>query len=92
MLSDDSYIPETKLHTLYSDINQALDNIAKENMDLVLEKIGALTGSDNMSVKRAANNYLYKWEKRQYYSERPVLNIYEAAEKVATETTFRPFY
>ena len=92
MLSEGSYIPETKFHTLNSDINQALDNIAKEHLDLVLQRISALADSENMDVKRAANNYLFKWEERKHYSERPALNVYEAAEKVATETNFYPFY
>ena len=91
MFSEDSYIPETKLHTLNSDINQALDNIAQRHLDMVLEKMRALANSEKLSVKRAANNYILKWEKRKEYSERPVLNVYEAAKKVATETTFNPF-
>ena len=58
---------------------------------MVLEKMRALANSENLSVKRAANNYILKWEKRKENSERPVLNVYEAAKKVATETTFNPF-
>lgn len=92
MFNDDSYKPETQLNTLHHDINQALDNIARQNLDSVLEKMSVLTNSENMGVKRAANNYLYKWEERKHCTERPVLNVYEAAEKVATETNFYPFY
>lgn len=92
MFNDDSYNPETQLNTLHHDITQALDNIARQNLDSVLEKMSVLTNSENMGVKRAANNYLYKWEERKHCTERPVLNVYEAAEKVATETNFYPFY
>lgn len=91
MFSDGSYISKTEFHTLFSDVNQALDNIAQRHLDMVLEKMRALANSENLSVKRAANNYILKWEKRKENSERPVLNVYEAAKKVATETTFNPF-
>lgn len=91
MFSDGSYISKTEFHTLFSDVIQALDNIAQRHLDMVLEKMRALANSENLSVKRAANNYILKWEKRKENSERPVLNVYEAAKKVATETTFNPF-